>query len=421
MLSKILFCTVGGSHQPIVDAVKHHQPDHVVFVCSADDAMSGRKGTYQLIEGDGMVCRSEFGEPPDLPNIPTQIGLSDDSFEVVQVPADDPEAIIEVLWTRMAQAEDQARTLIADYTGGTKSMSGGLLLSAIQSDGVELSVVTGPRSDHNRVVSGMQSAQKRSVERVRNRWRLDEARQAWKRRAYSEAAHLLERTGSSDSNIQLARVLSAGFAAWDRFEHVEAYSILSSVARHVPGQIMGAMGVLKKPTPDRHMRSYGIWNLYLMSERRADAGLYGVGVLLLYRAFEWIGQWTLEYDHDIDTGDVPAEIAEQFPNCVNEGWDGKLTMAMHSAWQVIAELGGPMADVGRATEKNRTTVARLRNKSLFAHGFEPLDEADYLQVRAFFDEEVKPAFVKAAFGKNPPYGQLPDELTVDMGSLGAGG
>jgi hypothetical protein len=210
--------------------------------------------------------------------------------------------------------------------------------------------------------------------------------------------------------MQLARVLSAGFAAWDRFEHKRAYELLSQVARHVPDGLMAPMGIMKKPQPDRHSRSYQIWDLYLMSERRAQAGRYGSAVLLTYRVFEWIAQWTLAYDHDIDTGDVSADIAERFPDCVNEGFDGKSNMGSHNAWTVIAALDGPLAEVGRATEKSRTTLARKRNKSLFAHGFEPLGEADYQQARNFFDEEVKPAFVETAFGQKPPYGQLPDEL-----------
>ena len=41
-----LICTVGGSHQPIEKAIKSIQPDHVLFVCSQDDAETANKGSY---------------------------------------------------------------------------------------------------------------------------------------------------------------------------------------------------------------------------------------------------------------------------------------------------------------------------------------------------------------------------------------
>ena len=66
------------------------------------------------------------------PDCPADVGT-------YSVPADDPDATFArcVEWMRGAQRLFPESRLVADYTGGTKSMTGGLLMAAMVSIGVK--------------------------------------------------------------------------------------------------------------------------------------------------------------------------------------------------------------------------------------------------------------------------------------------
>lgn len=439
-MAKILFCTVGGSFQPIVNAIRAHQADRVVFICSEDDPTAGSrgKGSYVEVIGEGMVCHSKFPEPPDLPNIPTQVGLGEGQFEVVLVPADDPEAIVVAMRERLLKAVKSGDEVIADYTGGTKSMSGGLMMAAIHTDGVKLSLIGGVRTNRVKVGDGMQAMRRVNVAKVRALMRLDEVKSAWKRHAYAEAAELLHHTGSDDPDVQRALILSRAYSAWDRFDHQTAYYLLESMSAHVSGRLLGAIGTLKydevgeveaieleiqqsgqdprkaydaKRPNLQKTRAFKLWDLYLNAERRALSGQYDAAVLLLYRVFEGIAQSALFFDYHIKSHDAPAEIAIEYPEYVNTGRDGNYVIGNHNAWSLLARLGdGPLNQVGAATSKSRRDFLERRNRSLFAHGFRPIDRPEFEKSRAFFDEAVKPAFLETYFKGRIPFDQLPTEF-----------
>jgi hypothetical protein len=70
----ILLVTVGGSHQPIVTAIKSLEADHTIFICS-----DGSRGSISQILGAGTPCEVRRGSEvvEKLPNIPIQLGLGD--------------------------------------------------------------------------------------------------------------------------------------------------------------------------------------------------------------------------------------------------------------------------------------------------------------------------------------------------------
>ncbi|WP_334311911.1 hypothetical protein [Aphanizomenon sp. CS-733/32] len=74
-MPKILLITVGGSHQPIVTAIRDLQPDRVVFICS-----DSNKGTKSQIIGEGYPCEIRRTETLKIPSrqeasILEQLGL----------------------------------------------------------------------------------------------------------------------------------------------------------------------------------------------------------------------------------------------------------------------------------------------------------------------------------------------------------
>ena len=405
MNHKTLFVTVGGSPTPVVEAVQKHAATHVVFVCS--ESSPGSRGSRDQVEDPGMVCCSKPGRDrkPNLPNIPTQARLRESSYEIFEVPADKPAEIVQKLAPKIAQAMSQG-AVVADYTGGTKSMSAGLILAALESPDIDISVVLGLRPNLDKVLHGSQVVTVLDTSGLRARLWLEDARRAWSRYSYSEAQTLLASTGTADEAIYLARYLSTGYAAWDAFDHAKAYEILQPVGGDVPRGLMPALAQLIKPRDNRNAEAHRIWDLRFMADRRAQSGRYDTAVLLLYRTFEWVAQWGLRWPHGILTDNVPNDRTD-LDDLVIIGHDEKRKLGLHNAWIALSRLDSPFQAIAESTAQTRLSFANRRNQSLYAHGFTPLGHHDYEAAQTWLDQEILPTFLQVAFNGEPPFKQLP--------------
>lgn len=142
-MKTILFVTVGGSHQPIVTAIKESQPDFVVFFCSGTNPATQRPGSELQITGVGHCIKADFKpeSKPSLPNIPTQAGLKKEQCEISIVQEDNLQRccqkMSETIQTIASQYPDAH--LVADYTGGTKTMTAALAMVAVNTPEMTLS------------------------------------------------------------------------------------------------------------------------------------------------------------------------------------------------------------------------------------------------------------------------------------------
>jgi CRISPR-associated protein (Cas_Cas02710) len=132
-MPKILFVTVGGSFQPIATSIRSLQPDRVVFIAS-----DGDKGSKSQVIGEGTPCEIRRGaEVIDrLPNIPTQVGLGenfqcDRDLIIIQNPDDLAECYRKIKACIETLQQDSSNEIIADYTGGTKTLSASMVLAAV--------------------------------------------------------------------------------------------------------------------------------------------------------------------------------------------------------------------------------------------------------------------------------------------------
>jgi hypothetical protein len=132
-MPKILLITVGGSFQPIVTAIRSLQPDRVVFIAS-----SGEKGSQSQVIGEGTPCEIRRGAETiaKLPNIPTQVELGDRfhparDLILIHNPDDLGECYRLPYQCIRNLQKDPDQEILADYTGGTKTLSAGLVLAAV--------------------------------------------------------------------------------------------------------------------------------------------------------------------------------------------------------------------------------------------------------------------------------------------------
>ena len=215
MSNLILLSTVGGSHQPILSAIRAIAPE---YVCSDD------------LDGSYVRMRE------------TVVGLS----------------------TRFPGGR-----FVADYTGGTKTMTAALVCAALQSDEVELQLVSGARRDLVGVVDGTEQAVTASAARLRLERAMVPYLAAWKRYAYQEAAAGLDSVRIAVNAVDrehhnFVLVLSRALAHWDDFDHAGALRLIAPFAGAVAGRYPTMLPTLRllssEAAPRRHpARLFDLW------------------------------------------------------------------------------------------------------------------------------------------------------------------
>lgn len=399
---KILLCTVGGSYQPILTAIKGTKPDYVCFFCT-----EGSSGSMSLVTGAGLVIKKSFDdEKPTLRNIPTQASLSPKSFEAVAVPADDLDGVYSAICAAITDLRKKypGADFIADYTGGTKTMSAALICVGLENQ-IELQLVTSTRTNLFKVETGAEHPMVASVEHISFNREMELHLAAWKRFAYREAETGLQtiRIGvqSPDRDrLETAKTLSNALALWDDFNHQKALSELGRVGKIVRKHyswMFGCLAALTKET-GKDSEPARLIDLWLNAERRAAQGRFDDAVARTYRLIEWTAQWQLKTKCKLDTADFPECKLPEGSNTKPDDSDGKIKIGLLEAWQVILGTSA-MGDVQQFAEKEINTMKNLlqiRNYSILAHGFSPVTQEEWQEIKSWMDEAFLPMLYCAA-------------------------
>ena len=424
----ILLCTVGGSHQPIMTTIKEIKPDYVCFICSEDDPATGKPGSYIQITGKGAVISKKPNEKPTLPNIPTQLNLQSNEFEVKLVPADDLDKIvIEVNKTiKELKARFPNAHIIADYTGGTKSMTAGLIISCLEDIDIELRLVTGARANLIKVNDDTQRSISASIDLIRYQRKISPYLYAWKRYAYDEAFKGLSqievpRDQQLRAEFNIAQNLSQCFDLWDKFDHEQANTFLKLYASKLKNeynfllpQVSSLIGRENDSNEKKQtIEACKILDLWLNAQRRAIQGRYDDAVARIYRLLEWIAQWLIYKYFNKETSKMPSEI---LPSELKSELKLELTgekeikLGLLNSWKFIS-LKLPKedwVDFFKSQEKILLNFLSMRNDSILGHGFTPVKEDNWQQFSLWVEGELIPLFLKEANIKMPK--QLPNEL-----------
>jgi CRISPR-associated protein (TIGR02710 family) len=409
----ILLLTVGGSHEPILASVRQHQADLVVFFVTGPDPVTGdsKSASRLQIIGKGLVIKASFADTaPTLPNIPSQLGLAPDVFRCVEVPPDDLDrcfAQIRAELTTLQQQFPHAR-IVADYTGGTKSMTAAMCLAAVAQN-VELAVTTGPRGDLLKVRSGMEQTERVSVSSIRFDAVLGRLHSAWVRHAYAEAISLLLGFAAADHpGLRAQRDYLLGQArcleAWDRFAYSEAWNLIEqfrSRLAHAWGAQWSTLMALNRgqsQTPNAAANTTaGTWadrlaalnDLWLNAERRAANARYDDAVARWYRLIEWVAQSVLEFDHQLHTGHLDASRvpADLLPSANASGIH---QCGLRQAWLILERIDqrGLVKPFWAAHNKRLLDLLQARNGSLLAHGTRPVNAEDWQRLSQFTQTHV---------------------------------
>ncbi|MDQ7049062.1 MAG: TIGR02710 family CRISPR-associated CARF protein [Enterobacterales bacterium] len=417
-----LICTVGGSHQPIVKAINELKPKKIYFICSQDGKGTGKKGSYISVIGKGLVNPS-FN--PSESNIATLCQLSNNQIEVIKVDPDYLESIyFKIL--KVIQSIDENEDLVADYSGGTKSMSAALALAAVD-QGININLVVGARSDHVKVEDGTEESMPVNIDYLGFTRKFSNICRLWSSYSYSQALLEAQKLPTSHLNksektsfIQLSRA----FDAWDKLDYLLASRILnnyrSKIAKHYLAQLQ-MIDILVSDNKDKtKSTAYLIIDLWNNAKRKSSQGYFDDAVARVYRMLELTAQWILETDKGWRTADLPDEAVIPGVN-VTINRNGQKQTALLASWQLIGSYaqGDLKIFIDNEMEKVKDLL-NIRNHSLLAHGFDPIYEKDWGKFNNWIIDCFVPMFQRQIkvynIGKdiNLNAMQLPTEYKIEI-------
>lgn len=422
----VLFCTVGGSHEPILKAIETVEPSFICFFCTDRDPETSKPGSLTQITGKGKVIKYRPGdEKPTLFNIPSQVNFAEDRFEPCVVPADDLDGAVSKMREAIKRIADRFPQMqfIADYTGGTKTMSAALVCVALEWEEpkLQLQLVAGARTNLQAVKQGTEQVIGASTSRMRFDKMLKLQLRAWRNFAYHQAecglSDVILPADSPDLNrLKIVRILSRAFSCWDVFDHKGALESLENYSNRVGKAWPTLFRDLRLLVDDNDKRQtpLRIYDLWLNAKRRANQGRFDDAAARLYRMIEWIAQWQLREKYGLDTGDVPKEFKLPDTVKVAPGREGKISLGLWNSWQVAAEIpDNPIASLLNEGEGwPLRDLLNIRNHSILAHGFKPVGKVNWEQMQSWVESKFLPVFDQLAHkvGLKERPAQLPRDL-----------
>ncbi len=382
----LLVLTVGGSVAPLRSSLAVCRPDRALFIVS--EPQGGQPGSGSEVE----KLRDCPGFPPSVSFLP--------------VPADDPDRIFALVLTRLEKEVANGFRVLADYTGGTKSMSGALMMAATMTGACDLRLMAGQRTDLRQVADGTERPVDVSAEALGLGRTLMTVASLVRFRSYAAARAILPAEPAVPAGLPAAwrqRVaLWRGWLdvleRWDRFDHAGAFQRVrgDGGADGGLGRALAEAGLLERlralAEAKREPSAALCEDLWWNAQRRADLSAYDDAVARLYRLAEAAIQARLFAAHGIDTGKVPPErLSETFrngrPNLSPDPETGCLRLALSDARALLAELE-PQSPLPGWWAEGLPEWQSRRNHSILAHGFSPLAAQDWEKARAWFAERA---------------------------------
>lgn len=394
----ILFLTVGGSPDPLIYTIDELKPDYIVFICS----------------------KKELGDASSIHQIPIiKKGISWGEFEeeILEVEPDDLDDCVAKISEKIGEVRDKnpEGELKANYTGGTKTMSAGLVVAALE-ERLLLYVTTGSRKDVIKI-SQVSSPQQLPLNHIffnRIERECDEHLNLFNYRACEQVIcdGLQRHPFPPDMRDELMRwkEIIIAFRLWDDYQLLDAYKILKPRKDEEKlreyalflEEVLTEMARLSSPFArklgesepaikwDRRLCKYAVvLDLLLSGQRCAKRERFDEATARLYRALEALAQLRLKVEYKIDSGDVSSE---QLPESLKEKFarrdkGEKIKLGLRDCYELLDSKGDILGEeFGRY---NMLRVLERRNMSVLAHGFQPIEKKEYEEmyelVRSFVE------------------------------------
>jgi len=406
-MKRILILSVGGSSEPIINAINFYKPDFVYFFCS-----SGHRGSAITIDGPGEPCGNKskskcpkcgheyyLGNPKGKA-VAFKVGLSKDKYEVIGV--DDPDDLNLCYSTLVSLSKSIKKKypdaqIISNYTGGTKTMSAAIALVSIIVGEWDLSINKGPRLDIIKVRAG-------DTPVVINKWQIFGEQQlklavkALRNYDYSLAETIVSESllhplePQFEKKLLKIRQLCTAFNYWDRFEHKKALELLQPYGKDFSIYIINLKKILRKIKANGYELVYDLLN---NAERKAHQKRYDDAIARLYRATELFAQIRMEMTKGYKWGELSINELEEglrpeYNKYARE--NEKTLLGLRQDYELLYKMGDPVGEEFKKIENDLLNALKYRNTSILAHGITPLEEKEY----SFVSERLKGFILESA-------------------------
>jgi len=442
-MTRLLLVTVGGSPDPIIFSVqalrREHpsQPMEVVFICSVDPCP--RPSLEQVI-GEGFPCEHYLpGGQKDLgANLLVQLGITDYNPERHLIGLPDPDDLADAYQRirdhiQLLRSGDSPVDIRGDYTGGTKSMSAALAMACVQL-GIDVGVVSGPRTNLEKIDQS-ETTRLMEIGPLQAIYRLQaQLRQVLGLHSYGEATHLMRRflqvhgdniSANAATQAKELRTVVQVLDTWDRFQWNQALQQAKKTClqEQCPKLMEWWQRVVKasdcldgqQPDQDDGITGYElVQDLILSAERKAATGSYDDAVARLYRSLELLAETYIHLELKLrrtnkrdSRGFMIYRSQDDAP--VSGPRDRgvlNLYLWLSGYEKALRRLDG----LGSIFDEDRTQFDSLlsaRNKSLLAHGLNPLSEDRWRELHRNTLSIINGVLVMPDFVHGPAAEQLP--------------
>lgn len=431
-MSRTLVLSVGGSPAPLQTALRILRPDRVIFVVSDGDG--GAKSSCDMVKNKRISYQAR-GETKETTGLLFSEGCPQ-SHKIQGVPADDPGRVLALTEGIIGQEIAAGQEVTVDYTGGTKSMTAGLVLAATAHEDVRLQFMVGRREDLVRVRVGTEQPVEIPQQLMGLAQIFTTVRHLVSRRNYGAAHAVLDNANEDVKRCKESSVKPPGIwrkritqwrywlailDQWDRFDHAGALRAWENGDKRGDpfARALDKAGLVPRlkvlADSASKLSAELVEDLWLNAQRRADLGLYDDAVARLYRLSEAAVQVRLFRKHGIDTSRVPpSKVPDKIkrglsPRTDRKTGDGEeyFALPLSKSRQLLESLDPGDTLVTGWGEKGFGWQGQ-RNHSILAHGFKPLDQNTCQQARDWF-EQRKAILWEELLGR-PTETQLPNVI-----------
>jgi len=421
-MNKILIITVGGSYKPIISSINDNEPDFIYFLCSDDTGTS--KGSYNQVCGKGKPCIPNLNDKDKTPrpSIVKQLRLENSKYDVKRIKGfDNLNQMYEECYKliRECQTRFPESEIILDYTGGTKTMSAGLVAAGLEIGSVIFCVMRGTRADLKQVRDGTEKKwlirnTKAYIEKQfnmsKNFAEKYEFRSAIK--ILEDLTDLQDLENAFHSQIIKSLDIIKAIEAWDNFDHQMALNNLEPYRKDFYTHLEYLKKIIDeinfvngdemeegKGTGSKKVEYVMPWDIFSNAMRRALTGHFDDAVGRLYRCLELIVQLRLKEKASIETARVSYKILEQcsggyFKDYYKIELDPSIQeyeVPLRASYGLLGELYPKDAIYGyyRGKESQILNLLGKRNGSILAHGFTPVTHEEYKEFEGMIGELLR--------------------------------
>jgi len=411
-MKRVLIMTVGRGTRPDVDitrplakSIENSNPDFVSFVTSQETEPLVEKIIEQL-EKKGLDYRNRY-----------HITIVQNHEDVEMVLRDTNKLI-----ASLKEMEYPTEGITVDFTTGTKAMSAGVVLSAVNNACSALKYITGPRRN-GIVIDGQERFIAIPIDTMFYLNQLKLAQELIRHYRFDSASAILKEIDSrqledyEQKKLKDLHILSSAYSYWDKFDHKRFLQEYKKVHDELSPELEDFK--IKELSTFQHLEKISqaieskefissiIADLYNNACRRMEEEKYDDALARLYRLTEMIAQWKLQSQYHIQADNIDIDLLPESMQATliqNKALQEKkepLRFSLQKCYTLLAEKGDPLG-LSFCQNKRLESLLNERNFSILAHGLKPITP----RICNHLKEELLPLLE----GEIPDFQQLADIL-----------